>query len=146
MTDPQSSTHQTPGEIITRLARHTLPPIEAIRHREPSASVQWCIEHIKENFAAPISLDQMADGARLSKYHFLRKFRNETGLTPCAFLKHYRLTKAMEQLAQTKRAIRAIAQQVGYNDAAAFSRAFLQTVGTQPGKYRQTSQTVRAES
>lgn len=140
MTETQEQVHQPPNDISAYLAQLDHTPLAPTPQNTPSPSVHWCINHIKQNYAHGLSLDQMAEGAGLSKFHFLRKFRDEVGLTPCAFLKHYRLGKAMERLAQSNRPIRAIAEEVGYQDAAAFSRAFRKTVGTQPGKYRHTRQ------
>jgi transcriptional regulator GlxA family with amidase domain len=97
------------------------------------------------HFAEDISLDVLARGVQLSKYHFLRKFRMEVGITPGAFLKRYRIVRAMDHLTGTQRTIREIGQMVGYRDPAAFSRAFTQIAGTQPYLYRVTRRLKVAE-
>ena len=103
------------------------------------------MKYISNHFAEDISLDDLARGAQLSKYHFLRKFRQEVGITPGAFLKRYRIVQAMDRLTGTQHTIKEIGQMVGYRDPAAFSRAFTQIAGTQPYLYRVTRQLSVAE-
>ena len=92
------------------------------------------------NFIYNITLDDMAQAAGLSKYHFLRKFRQEAGMTPGAFLQRYRIAEAMKELADSKQQVRDIAKRVGYRDPAAFSRAFSKIAGVQPRRFRQEQQ------
>ena len=130
----------SPADVIRYVARHTAAPIKSTPPKAHSTPVRWCIRHIALNYAHGLSLDGMAQGAGLSKFHLLRKFRNEVGIPPGLFLKHFRICKAMERLARSNRAIQTIAREVGYHDPAAFSRAFLKTAGTQPYLYRRTRQ------
>ena len=133
--------HTSCREILSRVARRTFTPLTPTAATPPSPGVAWSVRHIVRNYAKPVTLNDLAHGAGLSKFHFTRKFRNETGITPIAFLQRYRICRAMDQLVQSRRTVSAIAREVGYRDAAAFSRAFLKTVGAPPLLYRQTRHT-----
>lgn len=82
----------------------------------------------------------MASHVGFSKYYFLRKFRKELGITPGMFLQRYRIHMAMEKLINSNANVGIIAKDVGYQDQAAFSRAFLKVTGSQPVLYRLTRQ------
>jgi len=124
--------------IVAHVARRTFTPLPASTAGALSEPVAWSVKHISQNYSQPIRLDEMARRVGLSKYHFLRKFQKELGMTPGAFLQRYRICRAMDRLLESDEAIQTIAREVGYQDAASFSRAFLRTVGTQPYLYRQT--------
>lgn len=107
--------------------------------------MEWSIRYVCHNFAEPFTIGELARFVGLSKYHFSRKFRKETGLAPRAFVQRYRITRAMDLLVDSEHRIRDIAWRVGYKDHAAFSRAFNRITGTQPILYRLTRQSRRAE-
>ena len=130
------STH--PRDIIAHVAKRTYVPIPPATDKEASPMIDWSVRYVSNNFASPIFLDDVARATGISKFHFIRKFRQETGLTPGAFIKRYRLVQAMEILAKTNAPIHEVAKAVGYKDAAAFSRAFLKETGTKPHLYRQS--------
>ena len=134
-----------PLEVVAHVARRTFTTLDPKPGGSPSHVTTWTVKYISNHFAENISLDDMARGAQLSKYHFLRKFRKEVGLTPGAYLKRYRIVRAMDNLIGTRRTIREIGQMVGYRDPAAFSRAFTQIAGTQPYLYRITRRSQVAE-
>jgi AraC-like DNA-binding protein len=126
-------------EIVARVASRTFTSLDpAAKGQPPGGVAAWTVKHISIHFAEEITLDDLARGVRLSKFHFLRKFHKEVGLTPGAFLKRYRIVQAMERLTATRRPIREVAQMVGYKDATAFSRAFMRVTGTQPYLFRET--------
>ena len=67
----------------------------------------------------------------------------ELGRSPMQRLTSLRMERAQELLALTQDTMEKIAQRVGFNDAAVFSRAFKQWVGFSPSLYRESA-TVRA--
>jgi transcriptional regulator GlxA family with amidase domain len=129
-----------PLEIIAHITRLEPKPGES-----PGRVTAWTVKYISNHFAEEITLEDLARGAQLSKYHFLRKFQQEAGITPGAYLKRYRIVRAMDHLTGTRRTIREIGQMVGYRDPASFSRAFARITGTQPYLYRVTRRSKAAE-
>ena len=134
-----------PLEIVAHVARRTFTTLNRNPAASPSPATAWTVKYISNHFAENISLDDLARAAQLSKYHFLRKFHKEAGLTPGAYLKRYRIVQAMDHLTGTRHTIKEIGQMVGYRDPAAFSRAFTQIAGTQPYLYRVTRRLKVAE-
>jgi AraC family transcriptional regulator len=83
-----------------------------------------------------LSLDEMAAAASLSKYHFLRRFRDVFGVSPGAYHRGVRLERAAERLARGERSLTSLALDAGYRDLAAFSRAFRRRFGAPPSLWR----------
>lgn len=84
-----------------------------------------------------ISSDEMAEASQLSKYHFSRLFKKETGVTPVQYLTNIRLQKATELLQHTKYTVDEIAQLVGYKNANYLSKVTRKQIGKSPGQIRQ---------
>ncbi len=81
-------------------------------------------------------LDQMAAGAGISKYHFIRKFQKATGLTPWQYVLNRRLSRAKELLAGTELPIKQIAIELGFSDPNYFSRLFCKYTGIPATEFR----------
>jgi len=88
-----------------------------------------------------LSVQAMAAEAGLSRTHFSRLFRAETGMTPVDFLMEVRLSKAEELLLGSRKPVKQIAGECGFFDAAHFSRQFRKATGLTPGRYRRTALT-----
>ena len=134
-----------PLEIVAHVARRTFTTLVPKPGESPSRVAVRTVKYISNHFAEPVKLDDLARGAQLSKYHFLRKFHQEAGMTPGAYLKRYRIVQAMDYLTGTRHTVKKIGRMVGYRDPAAFSRAFTQVAGTQPYLYRVTRRAEAAQ-
>ncbi|MDO3434447.1 AraC family transcriptional regulator [Rhizobium sp. CBN3] len=75
--------------------------------------------------------DDLAAAAGMSRSHFMALFRNVVGTTPQAYLTGWRLILARRKLAKGAK-VKAVARQVGFGSAAAFSRAFFRKFGDWP--------------
>jgi AraC-like DNA-binding protein len=80
----------------------------------------------------------LAGVAGLSRYHFLRAFRREVGVTPHAYLTHRRIAAAKLFLAGAE-PLSEVALACGFYDQSHFSRAFKGCTGLTPGQYRRGS-------
>ncbi len=78
-------------------------------------------------------LDELADAACLSRYHFLRVFTELQGVTPVAFARALRLEAAREALA-TGAELRAVSRAAGYTTVKSFSRAYRSHFGRSPSR------------
>ncbi|MFE6690546.1 GlxA family transcriptional regulator [Streptomyces sp. NPDC057743] len=101
--------------------------------RRPLRDVQ---QWISENPAADLSVEALADRARLSPRHFARAFRDETGMTPGRYVDRVRLEAARRRLEDTTDGIERISRQCGYGTAEAMRRAFVRVLGASPAEYR----------
>jgi AraC-like DNA-binding protein len=83
-----------------------------------------------------LNLDDLAEAARLSKFHFIRKFKQLTGHAPIQHFIHLRMQHACQLLDSTQEPINRIASRVGYEDPHYFSRLFKRVIGVSPQQYR----------
>jgi transcriptional regulator GlxA family with amidase domain len=84
-----------------------------------------------------LSVERLAEQARLSPRHFARLFRQSLGVPPAEFVERSRLSESMRRLAQSEVPIETLAPSVGYRSADAFSRAFRRQFGIAPSEYRE---------
>ncbi|WP_225830443.1 helix-turn-helix domain-containing protein [Streptomyces sp. NK08204] len=99
--------------------------------------VQRSVMTIRERFHEPLSLDDLARSAMMSKFYFLRLFSRVTGVTPGRFLSAVRLYEAQRLLLTTTLNVAEISVRVGYASTGTFSRRFSESVGVSPTQYRQ---------
>ena len=84
------------------------------------------------------TLDQLAQRAHLARRTFVRRFRQETGTSPLAWLTLARIDWARELLETTAVPVEQVARLSGLGSPAAFRAAFHRHVGTSPADYRAT--------
>ncbi|MCM1252955.1 MAG: AraC family transcriptional regulator [Clostridium sp.] len=90
------------------------------------------IEHYPER---KISVDEMAHSAYVSKYHFIRSFKREVGLTPHRFQIQNRVRKAQRMMHDTD-SLAEVALSAGFCDQSHFIRHFEKVVGLTPVMYK----------
>lgn len=91
---------------------------------------------VEEHMAEKITVDMLADSAHMSKYYFLRKFKEITGVTVHTFVTSKRLIKACEAL-KNGASVQESCQASGFTEYTVFLRNFRETYGVSPGKYRE---------
>ena len=93
---------------------------------------EWVAEHFRES--SPVAAMTRLSG--LAERSFTRRFKTATGLTPLEYVHTLRLEDGKQRLETTDRPVEAIAEDVGYQDAAFFGRLFRRHVGLTPMQYR----------
>ena len=96
--------------------------------------VEQVNSYIDEHISERIVVEDLAEHVHMSKYHFLRKFKDLTGVTVHSFLVNRRLMKACEALKAGKSVTESY-QEAGFADYTSFLRNFRETYGVSPGKY-----------
>ncbi len=89
-----------------------------------------------ENLALPLDLDALAKHAHMSRRTLTRRFREETGVAPMAWLADARIDRARELLETTSEPIENIGRLTGLGAPASVRAAFHRRVGTSPQEYR----------
>lgn len=102
-------------------------------------AIEQAIATMWNRYNEPLSMEEIADSAIMSKFHFSRVFRSMTGTSPGRFLSAIRLFKAKHLLLQTPLSVTEIAYLVGYSSLGAFTSRFSRSVGASPGRYRAKS-------
>lgn len=102
-------------------------------------AVERAIVRIWESYSEPLSIAELAATALLSRFHFVRVFRNVTGITPARFLAAVRIYQAKRLLQTTSMRITDVSLAVGYNSVGSFTNHFTRSVGVSPGRFRRIS-------
>lgn len=85
----------------------------------------------------PPDVNALAAICGLSRFHFMRCFRDSMGTSAGSFVRRTRMTRAKALLvADERRPLTDIAHELGYSGAPAFCAAFRQEVGRSPAAYR----------
>ncbi len=92
--------------------------------------------YLELHAAQKTSLDALAARFHLSRRHMERIVRRETGMSVIDHLHNVRIARARRLLEETGDTVGTIAEKVGYEDPAFFSRLFHRQVGVPPGQYR----------
>lgn len=94
------------------------------------------LEFMAVNFAKPLTLDELAREANVSRFHFVQLFRREVGVTPHQHLILLRLDAAARMLSMSDASVQLIARACGYSTSAHFAKSFAQRYGVTPSSYR----------
>lgn len=100
--------------------------------------VKNSIEYIKDLLDTNISLDELAINSSLSKYHFLRVFKKQMGLTPHQYILSQRVHKAKELILSGEK-LSHIPFSVGFSDQSHFIRNFRKIYGYSPKELQKES-------
>ena len=92
-------------------------------------------QYIDDNIGSHISVDDLADLLKCSKFYFLREFKKLVGVTPYQYLMTKRLEQAKTLLSGESVNIAVTAHDLGFNDQSHFTRAFKNHFGITPGQF-----------
>ncbi|MCU1526689.1 MAG: transcriptional regulator, AraC family [Frondihabitans sp.] len=95
---------------------------------------EWALAHLDE----PLTLDALAQNARVSARTFSRRFVEDTGYTPMQWILRARVDLARELLERTDLGVEPIADRVGLGTGANLRLHFQRILGTSPTEYRHT--------
>ncbi|MCI6006010.1 MAG: AraC family transcriptional regulator [Blautia sp.] len=101
------------------------------------------VTFIEQNYAFPITVEDMAGRCKLDRSYFGKIFRETMGQSPQEFLIRYRMSKAAELLKITDLSIGEISIRVGYPNQLHFSRAFKKVFCESPRAYRQNNKILK---
>ncbi|WP_368498697.1 GlxA family transcriptional regulator [Herbiconiux sp. A18JL235] len=96
------------------------------------ATLRWIEQHAHE----PITVDDIARHATVSTRTLHRRFSEETGMSPSAWVVRARVRRAQQLLETTDRPVDRVAAESGLGSAANLRKHFAAVVGTTPTRYR----------
>lgn len=110
-------------------------PARSIR---PLCNRAWAAveQYMDAHLGGAIRLHDMARAACTSRFHFARKFRARTGMSPMEYVTEQRIERAKKALACPGCRICAVAQELGFHDQSHFCRTFSRRVGMTPRDFR----------
>jgi AraC-like DNA-binding protein len=90
---------------------------------DENEAVNRAIDYIEKHYKTAFSLEDLIEKAYLSKFHLIRIFKKQTGLTPHAYQMQLRLNEARKLIFQDK-SLTEIAYDLGFADQAHFTNTF----------------------
>jgi len=138
--------------IITRLA--DILVIQALRtwiERDPAAQTGWigalrdrqigrAIMLIHRDPARTWTLVSLASAVAMSRSAFAARFASLVGMTAMQYVTQWRMNTALTHLRDEDVSVAVIAERLGYQSEAAFSRTFKRVMGATPGSFRRPSE------
>ena len=93
------------------------------------------INYMKRNFAKNITLDNLANAAKMNLSTFRNTFKQITGYSSVAFLQQLRIAEASRILLNEKVKVKHAGRKVGYHNQTYFIKIFKQAIGITPQEY-----------
>ncbi len=110
--------------------------IDEIPTSAQESTVLGVVDAMLADLDFPFTLDNFAEMANYSPFHFARMFRSVTGIPPGEYLSALRFERAKELVLTTDVSITDICFEVGFSSLGTFSSRFKQLVGTSPAQLR----------
>ena len=125
-----------PSHLVGVRHRPSMAPQPLPSRAGPAVLVQRAIAYIHQHHARELTRHEIAAYVGVSENYLTQIFNRETGSAPWEYLNAYRVRRARELLQTTGASITAIAQEVGFEDPAYFSRVFRRIEGVSPREFR----------
>jgi transcriptional regulator GlxA family with amidase domain len=112
---------------------------------QPTSDVmRQVVEAIHLDPGARHGLDDLASLAGMSPRHLQRRFTQETGMPPAAYVERVRVEAAQRALAERDDPVETIARRYGFGTAETLRRSFHRLLGIAPSQYRDRFRSARA--
>ena len=126
-------------QFLGEVYKHGAYNIEDLSQNEGKRVLQLkqVFELIESEYAAPLTLNDMAASVHMSPKYFCRFFKATTHRTPVDYLNYYRIELACNEIADADRNLTEIALDVGFSSLNYFIRQFKKYKGITPGQYQE---------
>jgi AraC family transcriptional regulator len=101
--------------------------------------VRVVIDHMDNHLTEKMTISELASLLNLTRFHFIRAFKQTVGMPPHQFLIRRRVDRAKDMLAESRVSIAEIAEQTGFGSPIQLTRAFRRVLGTTPSALRRGS-------
>ncbi|KAB8287209.1 AraC family transcriptional regulator [Bifidobacterium ramosum] len=102
-----------------------------------NAYITQAVQYIQDHMGEPLRVSDVADALFISRAYLYTLFQDFQHTTPQLFITKAKLYQACELLRTTREPIRQIAEDCGYRNVTAFSKAFRRIIAMSPREYRQ---------
>lgn len=123
-------------EIFTILFREYSRKKEIIKQSSSIDAVKKALIFIEANFTKNITLDDVAESAGYSKYHFCRCFNEITKSTVNSYINRLRIDYAASLLAKQRLSVGETAEKCGFSDISYFTKTFKKYTARTPSQYK----------
>lgn len=126
------------------IACNLLRPVEqryaqsmwAFRELSASPSIRMAAQRLRAQSVNRISVADVAQAVAMSERNFLRRFKNEIGVTPTEFVQHVRLERACHMLVHTMLPADKVARRTGFGSGERLAKLFRQRLLMSPTEFR----------
>ncbi len=123
------------ADVFTHLGeRHVCEPRNDSTTRDERGKIIRVKDYLHGYYRKNISVEELAEIAQLSRFHLMRTFRRDVGLSPHAYLTQLRVEAAKKLLSEGA-SIVDVASDTGFTDQSHFTRHFKRITGVTPGQY-----------
>jgi len=113
------------------------PEMASLMRAVTDPQIGHALRQIHNDLAADWTVEGLGGAVGMSRSRFAERFRQLVGMSPMGYIAECRLQRALHLLNRQHLSVKAVATQVGFRSAAAFSRAFAARFGTPPTRARQ---------
>lgn len=117
--------------LLSRFLKNATPKVETGDDR-----IRMVLAHIRGSLSENIDVESLANMACMSKDHFIRTFKKQTGDTPIAYITKKKMEAAELLLITSEESIKNVAMKLGYDDCPYFNKIFKKHSGITPQQYR----------
>ncbi|HTF63383.1 MAG TPA: AraC family transcriptional regulator [Edaphobacter sp.] len=123
------------ADVFTHLGkRHVSEPRNDSTTRDERNKIIRVKDYLHSSYRRNISVEDLAEIAQLSRFHLMRTFRRDVGLSPHAYLTQLRVEAAKKLLSEGA-SIVDVASDIGFTDQSHLTRHFKRITGVTPGQY-----------
>ena len=119
-----------------RALSDTFDQLQQTSQSTQNQSIALIKRYIDEHYAAPLTLEHLADMVHFNAAYLGILFKKCEGIGISDYIVQKRIEKAKEMLRSRDRSIAQISNAVGYRDVRYFSKLFFQRIGIKPSEYR----------
>lgn len=98
--------------------------------------IHRAVEFIERNFDRQIKIEDITNAVHISKFYFIRLFKQYMGMTPYSYLINYRINKSKIMLRTEEISVSEISRKSGFSDVSNFITQFKKQTGQKPMDYR----------
>jgi two-component system, response regulator YesN len=131
-----SDTMDSLKEFVTMLISKSIIFIEESKKRHYSEIVEKILAYLQQNYASPLTLEDISGAVFISPKYLCSLFKDEMGITIFDYITKLRMDKARELLLQSEMQIQSIGSTVGYSNVQSFIRFFKRYYLLTPEQYR----------
>lgn len=104
-------------------------------YRQKDSALERAREYLHAHLNEEVSLDKLSGEVHMSKYHFLRRFKDYFGMTPHQYWLNYRINRAKDAL-EAGVPLADIVFDYGFNDLSHLNRRFKPAYGKTPYQFQ----------
>ncbi|KGR94937.1 helix-turn-helix domain-containing protein [Burkholderia sp. ABCPW 111] len=128
--------HEVAERLCPAIAARPAESAFAAREARASKLIRASVQQLRDNSANRISIADTAHAAAMSERNFLRRFKQEIGVTPSEFVQKVRLEHACHMLVHTDLPVDKIARRTGLGSGDRLAKLFRQHLSMSPTEYR----------